>query len=88
MGAIGAVGASFAPAEAGPSASFSFVHFTDIHIQPELHAAEGSRRCIAKINALKPDFAICGGDLVFDACSVTMPRATQVFDLYAEPSNR
>ncbi len=38
MGAIGAVGASFAPAEAAPAASFSFVHFTDIHIQPELHA--------------------------------------------------
>lgn len=64
--------------------TFSFVHFTDIHIQPELHAAEGSRRCIARINALKPDFAICGGDLVFDACAVSKPRANQVFDLYAE----
>ncbi len=46
--------------------------------------AEGSRRCIAKINALKPDFAICGGDLVYDACAVDHPRAKQVFDLYAE----
>ena len=72
------------PAPAAAADSFSFVHFTDVYIQPELHAAGGSRTCIAKINALKPDFAICGGDLVFDACAVTMPRARQVFDLYAE----
>jgi Icc protein len=84
VGALGAVAAALEPPAALAAVDFSFVHFTDIHIQPELHAAEGSRRCVAKINALKPDFAICGGDLVFDACAVTMPRAAQVFDLYAE----
>src|SRR5215475_2339406 len=83
---IGAAGAVVAvlPRAADAADRFSFVHFTDVHIQPELHAAEGSRRCIATINALKPDFAICGGDLVFDACAVTKPRANEVFDLYAE----
>jgi Icc protein len=86
IGALGVVGAAAAPAptEAATSGNFSFVHFTDIHIQPELHAGQGSRRCIATINSLKPDFAICGGDLVYDACAVTAPRAKQVFDLYAE----
>jgi len=79
VGALGAVAAALAPQAAQAAGDFSFVHFTDIHIQPELHAAAGSRRCIAKINALKPDFAICGGDLVFDACAVTAPRAKQVF---------
>jgi 3',5'-cyclic AMP phosphodiesterase CpdA len=83
-GAAGVLGAVIALGESAAADSFSFVHFTDVHIQPELHAADGTRRCIAKINALKPDFALCGGDLVFDACAVTMPRARQVFDLYAE----
>ena len=84
VGALGTLGAALAPADAAAADNFSFVHFTDIHIQPELHAGEGSRMCIAKINALKPDFAICGGDLVLDACAVTPPRAKQVYDLYAE----
>jgi 3',5'-cyclic AMP phosphodiesterase CpdA len=82
--ATAAAGAVVAPAGVEGADHFSFVHFTDVHIQPELHAASGTRACIAKINALKPDFAICGGDLVFDACAVTMPRAKEVFDLYAE----
>jgi 3',5'-cyclic-AMP phosphodiesterase len=84
VGALGAVATALAPPAAEAAGHFSFVHFTDIHIQTELHAATGSRLCIAKINALKPDFAMCGGDLVFDACAVTPPRAKQVFDLYAE----
>jgi len=63
---------------------FSFIHFTDLHIQPELHAADGCTKCISKMNAAKPDFAICGGDLVFDAAEVQYPRAKQLFDLYAE----
>jgi 3',5'-cyclic AMP phosphodiesterase CpdA len=82
--AVGALGAIIAPRVSAAADGFSFVHFTDVHIQPELHAGEGTRRCFAKINALKPDFAICGGDLVFDACAVTLPRAKQVFDLYAK----
>lgn len=63
---------------------FSFIHFTDLHIQPELHAADGVAKCVARMNAQKPDFAICGGDLVFDAAEVAYPRAKQVFDLYEE----
>jgi 3',5'-cyclic AMP phosphodiesterase CpdA len=63
---------------------FSFVHFTDLHIQPELRAAVGCRTCVAKINALNPDFAICGGDLVFDATEVTYARAKQLFELYGD----
>jgi len=73
-------------ASALPAAAsrFSFVHFTDLHIQPELHAAQGCAKAVARINALKPDFAISGGDLVFDAAEAGFPRAKQLFDLYAE----
>jgi Icc protein len=81
---IGALGALGAPAMAAPGNGFSFVHFTDVHIQPELRADVGSRACIARINALRPDFAICGGDVVYDVNAVGYPRAKRLFDLYSE----
>ena len=84
MSALAAAGAAIAPAEAATPDDFSFVHFTDIHIQPELRGAAGSRMCVARISALKPHFAICGGDLVFDVNATGYPRAKQLFDLYAE----
>ncbi len=67
---------------AAASSSFRFVHFTDPHIQPELHAREGCEKAFSAINALKPDFAVAGGDLVFDSSEVTPARAKELFDLY------
>jgi 3',5'-cyclic AMP phosphodiesterase CpdA len=62
--------------------SFDFVFFTDTHIQPELDAAHGCQMAFAKIAAAKPEFAICGGDMVFDALDVPRTRADMLFDLY------
>jgi 3',5'-cyclic-AMP phosphodiesterase len=67
---------------ATPAESFDFVFFTDTHIQPELDAAHGCQMAFAKIAAAKPEFAICGGDLVFDALDVSRTRAEMLFDLY------
>lgn len=61
---------------------FDFVFFTDTHIEPELKAAEGCASCFQRIAALKPEFAIMGGDHVYDAASVDGARAKLVFDLY------
>jgi 3',5'-cyclic-AMP phosphodiesterase len=73
----GNVNAAVAAAE-----SFDFVFFTDTHIQPELDAAHGCQMAFAKIAAAKPEFAICGGDMVFDALDVPRTRADMLFDLY------
>jgi 3',5'-cyclic-AMP phosphodiesterase len=62
--------------------SFDFVFFTDTHIEPELHAAQGCDMCFYKIAGLKPEFAIMGGDHVYDALGVDRRRAERVFDLY------
>jgi 3',5'-cyclic-AMP phosphodiesterase len=62
--------------------SFDFVFFTDTHIEPELDAPHGCDMCFAKIAARKPEFAIMGGDHVYDATSVGADRANSVFDLY------
>jgi Icc protein len=62
--------------------SFDFVFFTDTHIQPELDAAHGCDMCFRKIASTKSDFAIMGGDHVFDVFGVNATRARMVFDMY------
>ena len=74
----------FTTDESATKDSFSFVHMTDLHIEPERHADSGCARCVAKINALASEFVLCGGDLVFDANEVGYPRAHQLYDLYQQ----
>jgi Icc protein len=69
---------------AGSAEEWSFVHFTDPHIQPELKADEGCKLAFRTITKRKPDFAISGGDLVFDALAVDRPKADSLFTLYKE----
>ncbi len=64
--------------------TFTFAHLADPHIQPELRAAEGCRQCFRQVNALKPDFAISGGDLVFDVMETGRRRANLLYGLYRE----
>ncbi len=66
--------------------SFTFVHITDAHIQPELDAAKGVHKAFAAIRALpeKPAFALIGGDLVMDATAVPRSRADLVYDLWRQ----
>jgi Icc protein len=85
--AIAGAAATFAPAvpdwAADPAPqSFDFVFFTDTHIEPELDAVHGCDMCFHKIAGLKADFAIMGGDHVYDALGVDRHRADQVFELY------
>ena len=85
-GAATAVGLALGrqEAEAEDAPSFSFVHITDTHIQPELRATFGVRKAFDAINALpgKPDFGLVGGDLVMDAALVDLERAKLVYDLW------
>jgi len=62
--------------------SFSFTFLTDTHIQPELNASIGTDMAMKKARTIKADFAINGGDHVFDALGVPKQRALSLFDLY------
>jgi 3',5'-cyclic-AMP phosphodiesterase len=84
---LAAAGAAMAlppfPAAKQPApGSFDFVFFTDTHIQPELDAAHGCDMCFRKIASANPEFAIMGGDHVYDAMGVNGARAGMVYDLY------
>jgi len=63
---------------------FSFAFMTDIHLERERQGLEGFQTTIKKVNELKPDFVITGGDLIMDALGVTYGRADSLYDLYQE----
>src|SRR5271155_4726731 len=67
---------------ATPAQDFTFLFLTDTHIQPELNAAQGCDQCFNKARTIKSDFAIQGGDHVFDSLGVSRDRASGLFDLY------
>src|ERR1035437_10251271 len=75
-----ALAAPFVLGAAGES--FSFVHFTDTHTQPELRAGEGTAQAFRTIAKVPHDFALAGGDLVMDVFDQGPTRATALFDLY------
>jgi 3',5'-cyclic-AMP phosphodiesterase len=80
-GAAAAINPSSLLAATKPK-SFSFLFVTDAHIQPELNAAVGTSMAFKKARTFKADFAIQGGDHVFDALGVPKQRALALFDLY------
>jgi 3',5'-cyclic-AMP phosphodiesterase len=46
-----------------------FAHLTDVHMKPELRAAEGLAVCMHHLQSQKlaPSFIVSGGDTIFDA---------------------
>jgi len=84
LGASAAASALPRVSVAAENDSFSFVFLTDSHTQPELDAAHGTDLAMREARKVKADFAIQGGDHVFDALGVPKERAVQLFDLYGK----
>ena len=61
---------------------FTFLFITDTHLQPELDAAKGTDMAFRHARTMPADFAIQGGDHVFDALAVSKARALALYDLY------
>jgi Icc protein len=82
LGATGLAAAAPRSLFAATPESFTFLFITDAHIQPELNAATGTSMAFKKARTFKADFAIQGGDHVFDSLGVPKQRAVALFDLY------
>jgi 3',5'-cyclic AMP phosphodiesterase CpdA len=83
----GATGLSVALTANTPAAvpsDFTFLFLTDTHLQPELNAAQGCSQCFKQARTIRSDFAIQGGDHVFDSLAIGQKRANDLFDLYGE----
>lgn len=66
--------------------AFEFAFLTDIHIKPEMNAPKGFQMAIDKVNELKPDFVLTGGDLVYDAMRGNYEKCEPLFSLYENMS--
>ena len=66
------------------SGSFTFAFFTDVHIEPEMDAPQGTELAMEIINASEAEFAICGGDHVFDALGSRKERVIEQYELYMQ----
>ncbi len=86
LGSAGAalcVSPGMATAIAEPAAQdFDFLFCTDTHLEPELEGSKGCAMAFRKMRSLHADFALHGGDHVFDALAVSKQRTLSLFDLY------
>jgi Icc protein len=55
-----------------------------VHIEPEMDAPQGTALAIDVINASDAEFAICGGDHVFDALQAHKERIIEQYGLYTD----
>jgi Icc protein len=67
-----------------PGRSLRIAHLTDIHLQPERHAAAGLAVCLEHVHSLpdRPDLILNGGDVVMDAVSADWQRTRLLWDLW------
>jgi len=61
---------------------FTFLFYTDAHLEPELNGVAGTEMAFKKGRGIKADFAINGGDHVFDALGVPKQRSLLLCDMY------
>jgi 3',5'-cyclic AMP phosphodiesterase CpdA len=74
--------ASAMPAVAAPMEDFRFIFLTDTHLQPELNGVVGTDMAFKHARSLRADFAIQGGDHIFDSLGTAKPIVLRNFDLY------
>jgi hypothetical protein len=85
LGATGIAAAAPSSLLAAPQPEpFTFLFLTDTHIQPELDAAKGTDMAFKRARSIRADFAIQGGDHVFDSLAVPKERALSLYDLYGK----
>jgi 3',5'-cyclic AMP phosphodiesterase CpdA len=80
--ALGGASLARAMQSAAAPKDFEFIFLTDTHLQPELNASKGCDMAFRKMSGIKAEFAVQGGDHVFDALGVPKTRALGLFDLY------
>jgi len=61
--------------------NFSFVFLPDLHLYPDSLVEASFSQLGKRINHLKPDFVIMGGDMIYTAKNVNDAKAKILFDL-------
>jgi 3',5'-cyclic-AMP phosphodiesterase len=64
--------------------SFSFFHFCEPHITDQWNAVHGCRMAFDAMSRIGADFAIAGGDLVYDVCAQGWTRCLALYSMYKD----
>jgi 3',5'-cyclic AMP phosphodiesterase CpdA len=67
---------------APPVEDFSFLFLTDSHLEPALNGVVGTSQCMKHARTLPADFAIQGGDHIFDSLGTPKATVLQNYDFY------
>jgi 3',5'-cyclic AMP phosphodiesterase CpdA len=86
--ATGAAVATPSSLLAAPADDFTFLFITDTHIQPELHATDGCTMAFKKASGIHADFAIQGGDHIFDGLGVPHSRSLELYKIYDDTQQK
>lgn len=78
----GSLGQVFGRMTRGRKRSLRVAHLTDIHLQPEMHAAEGMEKCLKHAMEQRPDLVIYGGDNIMDALTADRNRVALQWELF------
>ena len=73
---------------AGSIHGFSFAFFTDVHLHPQQDAPEGTSLAIDLMNRSNAEFAICGGDHIFDGLAAGRDSILEQYALYSDLEKR
>lgn len=60
---------------------FSFIFLPDLHLQPDPSVNQCFDKVAQRVNALKPDFILTGGDMIYTAKNGDEINADMLFDL-------
>jgi Icc protein len=77
-----------APTPTAPAGSFRFAFVTDLHLMKggAMRSVQGIAMCLQAVEELhpRPDFILCGGDIVNDARSMSIQNASREYDLFLQ----
>lgn len=73
---------------AKPIRGFTFAFFTDVHLGGNLGAPKGTSLAFDVINRSNAEFAICGGDHIFDGLAAGREALLQQYALYTNLEKR
>lgn len=88
--AFGNAVAAAATAEKVSRRVLRLAHLTDVHVQPERHAAEGLAQCLRHVHALADpaQLVITGGDAVMDSFKAAPERSQLLVELWRDVLQR
>lgn len=66
---------------------FSFVFMSDVHYTTKFDAPKGFQLLTDTLNALKPDFVMVGGDIIYDALRVTEKEVVSTTNAYLKAAS-